>query len=152
MMRSIDLFVASDQTLGDLAEGISKLSGFNLSPGTDGAEWWLQEGDIRARLSSHPYIDDGDLDFSRYPYVLSCRVRSDTRLADAAETVLLRLIAESLHKGGMPTLLVHDLQYRDRGAEGAGASRPGLADPAARESAVGPVAAPSRETSAGEPA
>lgn len=29
---------------------------------------------------------------------------------------MLRLIGEALHKGGVPALLVHDLQYRDRSA------------------------------------
>lgn len=29
---------------------------------------------------------------------------------------MLRLIGEALHQGGVPALLVHDLQYRDRSA------------------------------------
>ena len=151
-MRSIDLFVASDQTLGELAEQITKVSGFKLSPGTDETEWWLQEGDIRARLSGHPYIDDGDLDFSGYSYVLSCRVRAETRLADAAETVLLRLIAETLHRGGVPTLRVHDLQYRDRGSERARGPQPEPSSPTDREPPVGATATVAPESPTGEPA
>ena len=114
MKRSIDLFVDSDLPLEELAEELSELSGLAAKRSGDGSEWSIEQGEVRARLGTHPFLDDGDLCLSRYAYALSCRVPSETRLADAPETVLLRMVSEALQKGGVGSLLVHDLQYRDR--------------------------------------
>jgi hypothetical protein len=61
-------------------------------------------------------MDDDDLPLRTYAWALSCRVDDGRRLNDAPETVMLRLVADGLHGRGITTLLVHDLQYRDRPA------------------------------------
>lgn len=114
MSRSIDLFIESKKTAVEAAEQIGQLTGFTLTAGGEPDTWSLEEGGISAEFAANHYIDDGDLLLGRYGYVLSARVPSDVRLADAPETSLLRTVSEALHKGGMTTLLVHDLQYHDR--------------------------------------
>jgi hypothetical protein len=118
MSRSIDLFIESATTAAEVAEQIEQLTGLKLTAGSEPGTWSVQEGGVHAELSANQYVDDGDLPFGRYGYVLSARAASDVRLADAPQTSLLRRVSEGLHKGGMPTLLVHDLQYRDRVSSG----------------------------------
>jgi hypothetical protein len=114
MSRSVDLFIASSKPIDELATQMAEAAGVTLAPGDVPGTWALDDQDVHAELHDHPYVDDGDLVLERYRYALSARVDADRRLADAAETVLLRLVSESLRKAGLATLLVLDLQYRDR--------------------------------------
>lgn len=123
MSRSVDLFIDLEPPIDSAAAEIQKLTGFTLESGEMPGTWTLQEGEVHAELHAHPYVDDGDLLLGRYRWALSCRVPSGVRLADAPETTLLRLISEALQKGGIATLLVHDLQYRD-GAAAAATGQP----------------------------
>lgn len=116
MSRSVDLFIDSTKPIDELAAEVSRAASVTLAPGELPGTWALDAQDVHAELHTHPYVDDGDLVLSRYRYALSARVAHDRRLADASETMLLRLVSESLRRSGIPSLLVLDLQYRDRGA------------------------------------
>jgi hypothetical protein len=114
MSRSVDLFIDADIPIGELAAELGRLTDLTLDPRPDAAEWILEEGEVRATLAEHPYVDDGDLLLAHYRYALSCQVTNGVRLQAAPETALLRLVAEALqHKSAWPVLLVLDLQYRD---------------------------------------
>jgi hypothetical protein len=113
MSRSIDLFIDSARPIQELAAEIQRLTGMAMEAAPDGSSWMLQEGGIRADLRAHPYVSDGELVLERFRYTLGSRVGNDTRLLDAPETTLLRMVSEALQKAGFATLLVHDLQYRD---------------------------------------
>lgn len=114
MSRSVDLFIDLEPPIESVAAAIHRLCGIALEPGEVPDTWSLEEGEVHADLHAHPYVDDGQLLLGRYRWALSCRVANGVRLTDAPETSLLRLVSEALHNGGVPVLLVHDLQYRDR--------------------------------------
>lgn len=114
MSRSVDLFIDAQPPIAAVAAEIHRLAGLTLQPGEVPDTWSLEEGEVHAELHPHPYVDDGQLLLSRYRWALSCRVANGVRLTDAPETTLLRLVSEALQQGGVPVLLVHDLQYRDR--------------------------------------
>lgn len=122
MSRSVDLFFDMEPPVEAVASELGRLTSFVLTPGEVPGTWLLEEGQIRAELHAHPYIDDGDLLLSRYRWALSCRVATGVRLADAAETTLLRLVCEALLRARIPALLVHDLQYRDAALAGTAAA------------------------------
>lgn len=113
MSRSVDLFIRSDRPIDDLAAEVTRLTGFPVTPGDPPGSWSLEADPVVADLRAHPYVDDGDLVFQRYPYVLSCRVGGDGRSSDSAEAHLLRAVGEALRGAGIPSMLVHDLQFRD---------------------------------------
>ncbi len=113
MSRSVDLFVQCDRPIEEVASEIARLTSLTLKPGSIPGTWSLDEGDVHAELRAHPYVDDGDLVLERYQYALSCRVATGSRLTDSAEASLLRVVSEGLRKGGIASLVVHDLQYRD---------------------------------------
>jgi hypothetical protein len=119
MSRSIDLFIESAKPAQEVAEQIEQLTGLKLTAGGEPGTWSLQESGVHAELSANHYIDDAELPFGRYGYVLSARPASDVRLADAPEAALLRTVSEGLHRGGVATMLVHDLQHHDRVSAGA---------------------------------
>lgn len=114
MSRSVDLFIDMEAPAESVVARIASLSGVGLDPGEMPGTWSMDSGSVHAELHPHPYVDDGELLFSRYRWALSCRVGTGVRLADAPETALLRLVAEALRREGVPTLLVHDLQYLER--------------------------------------
>lgn len=114
MSRSIDLFIHCSKPIDELAAEVARLTGVDLQPGGLPGTWSLDREGVHAELRAHPYIDDGDLVLERYEYALSCRVANGARPADSAEAVMLRFVSESLRKISIPSLLVHDLQYRDR--------------------------------------
>ncbi|HET9075429.1 MAG TPA: hypothetical protein VFN68_00730 [Acidimicrobiales bacterium] len=131
MSRSVDLFIDLEPPVESAVAEIQKLTPFSFVAGDVPGTWRLDEGDVHAELHAHPYVDDGDLLLGRYRWALSCRLGSGSRPADAPETALLRLVAEALQKGGVPNLLVHDLQYRERtgvpaapGGDGPATTRP----------------------------
>lgn len=141
MSRSIDLFIRSPKSLDEMAPDLSRITGFDLHPGSVPGTWSLDEGDVHAELRAHPYIDDGELVLERYQYALSARVEQGSRLVDSKEANLLRVVSEGLRQAHVESLLVHDLQYRDReGAPAGSAASPGAgpADAAASSASPGP--------------
>ncbi len=120
MSRSVDLFIDLEPPIESVVDEIQRRSELKFQPGELPGTWSLEEGQVHAELHAHPYVDDGDLLLGRYRWALSCRVDSGVRLADAAETALLRVVSEALQKAGVPVLLVHDLQYRERVEAAAG--------------------------------
>jgi hypothetical protein len=133
MSRSVDLFIGGAATLEEVAAAVGGLPDATVTADPERRRWLLQVGDVRAVLGQHPYLDDGDLPFSQYPYALSVRTGDDTRPQDSAGTALLRRVAQHI-QGGLtwPVLLVLDLQYRDPGpTRSNGAGPAGPAGPAA---------------------
>ena len=122
MSRSIDLFIDCDRPIEEVAAELTRLTGLALTPGSIPGTWSMEEGGVHADLRAHPYVADDDLPFDSYRYALSARVAQGVRTSDSAEATMLRLIGESLHRGGISALLVHDLQYRER--TGWGSARP----------------------------
>jgi hypothetical protein len=118
MSRSVDLFIQSTLSLDELAATIGRRVEKTLAPGPAPDSWVLSDNDVEAVLRAHPYVDDGELLFSHYPYALSASVANDLRLQDAPATDLLRKVADRLQRGeGIAVLLVLDLQYRDRASQ-----------------------------------
>ncbi len=113
MSRSVDLFIQSPRPIEEVASEMARLTSIELKPGHMPGTWALEEGDVHAELRAHPYLDDGDLVLERFQYALSSRVANGARTADSAEAALFRTVSEALGQGGIPSLLVHDLQYRD---------------------------------------
>jgi hypothetical protein len=111
--RSVDLFIESAKPIEEVAAEVARLTRLNLTPGSVPGTWSLDQGTVHAELHAHPYVDDGELAFERYQYALSARVADRGRSAESSEANLLRMVSESLRKGRIPSLLVHDLQYRD---------------------------------------
>jgi hypothetical protein len=114
--RSVDLFIDAGLSLDELAEALGSQIGSPLvAEGGNG--WVFAEGPVRAILGEHPYVDDGELLFSRYRFVLSARIANEGRPQDSPEAASLRRVAQKIQQGsGWPVLVVHDLQYRDRGS------------------------------------
>jgi hypothetical protein len=130
MSRSVDLFIESPKPIEDFVSDLARFTRLTPTPGELPGTWSLEEGEVHAELRVHPYIDDGELVLERYQFALSTRVPDRTRPADSAEANFLRVVAEALRKGQIPSLLVHDLQYRDRvGAAAAGPPAGGAAAP-----------------------
>lgn len=137
MSRSIDLFIQSPKPVDEFVAALAQHTHLTPSPGAMPGTWSVEEGEVHAELRTHPYVDDGDPALARYQYALSARVGDATRPVDSAEANFLRVVGEALRSGGMGSLLVHDLQYRDR-------VKPGAAAPAVPEEAT---AAPPSEAS-----
>lgn len=131
MSRSVDLFIQCAKPIEEVAADLARLARVTLQPGGMPGTWSLDEGEVHAELRAHPYIDDGELMLQRYQYALSCRVASGAQLTNSAEASLLRVVSEALRKGGIVTLLVHDLQYRDRSQPAPGPAQPEEAEAAA---------------------
>ncbi|MGI8491649.1 MAG: hypothetical protein ACR2KC_01915 [Acidimicrobiales bacterium] len=125
MSRSVDLFIDSALPAGELAAQIERLTDLPVAPNGEGT-WTLSEGAVTAELAEHRYADDGDLWLTRYRYALSARVPGAANPRDSAEALLLRRVAQALHRNGsFPVLLVLDLQYRDAEPVGSSAAKGG---------------------------
>jgi hypothetical protein len=122
MSRSVDLFIGADASLDDVAEAIGSKCEVRMTADPEHSRWVMADGDRRAVLAPHRYLDDGELHLSRYPYALSAGVAAG-RPQDSAEAALLRRIGHRLQEAeGWPVLVVLDLQYRDTpGSDGTGA-------------------------------
>jgi hypothetical protein len=112
MSRSIDLFIDAPLDLDQLAAEITRLTGLTFAqvPGTP--RHALHSGDVVAMLGDHDFVDDRELLFSRYRYVVTTTVASDRSINDSPQAALLRRIFSALkadHK--FPSLLVFDLQH-----------------------------------------
>jgi hypothetical protein len=112
MSRSIDLFIDAPLDLDQLAEEITRLTGFAFAqvPGT--LHLTLQNGDVLAELGVHDFVDDRELLFTRYRYVVTAEVGSQRLVNDSPEAALLRRIFATLKADRrFPSLLVFDLQH-----------------------------------------
>jgi hypothetical protein len=139
MSRSIDLFIDTEQPVIELAGAIGELLDSPLVEDPATGVWSLTDGEVEATLSQHPYVDDGDLPFTRFKYALSARVANTVRPQEAPATALLRRTAELVQRQlGLSVLLVMDLQYRDQEADPAG-DRTGRQEAEARDPRDGTV-------------
>jgi hypothetical protein len=121
--RSVDLFIASEADIAEVAHAVAVLAGAISSPGSSEGSFELRRGDVVAELRTHDYVDDGALRFSRYPYVLSARFQSDQSLGDVPEVVFVRHTADLVRQRMDATaLVVLDLQQRDPAASRVGGS------------------------------
>src|SRR5579859_408752 len=112
MPRSIDLFVHAPLDLGEMAAEITRLTGLPFAEAADRTRMVLDAGDTTAVLAEHDFIDDRDLLFSRYRYVLTATVASDRSINDSPQAVLLRQVFSALKADQrFPSLLVFDLQH-----------------------------------------
>jgi hypothetical protein len=119
LSRTIDLFIASPYAIDQVAAEIGRLAQLELVAQTDESKWSLDQGGVHAELRAHNYVDDGELRLERYPYALSARGVDKKWSATAPETLLLRGVADALRRDDPTgekyfTLLVHDLENRDR--------------------------------------
>jgi hypothetical protein len=112
--RSIDLFINSDLPIDGLATRLRAVAGVlgDVRVLHDVSGWLVADGPIVARLHRHPYLDDGDLQLTRYRYALSCRVGPQVDPVDSPEAALLRRVADHLARAETMVLLVVDLEYR----------------------------------------
>lgn len=113
MTRRIDLFIASDAPLGELAAAVAERAALEAGPGPERDTMVLRHGDVVATLAEHRQPDGDELRLSRYRYALSATTDADGHLGEAPETQLLRRLAGRL-AGDFAVLLVLDLQFRDR--------------------------------------
>jgi hypothetical protein len=125
MSRSIDLFIDAPPGLGDLAAHLTEMTGkaFDAVPGTD--RMAVTCGEVTAELTDHDLVDDRELLFSRYRYVLSAVVPAGRSVNDSAEAALLRGVFSALKADDrFACLLVFDLQHLiDRTREPSGKVR-----------------------------
>ena len=113
MSKTVDLFIESDQPIESVASMLAAETGWPVEPGEVPGTWTMTGGDQRADLHAHPYVNDGHLAFERYAYALTAQV-SGSRLTESPEAVMLRTVADRLRPRQVPTMLVHDLQFRER--------------------------------------
>jgi hypothetical protein len=140
MSRSVDLFIQSTKPIEEFVSALGRAAGVVPTPGALPGTWSVEKGGVHAELRAHPYVDGPDLVLERYQYALSARVGDGSRPADSAEANFLRVVGEALRKSGMASLLVHDLQYRDR-------VKVGVAAPAGTVEAEEAAPAPPEEAS-----
>lgn len=113
MSKTVDLFIESDQPIEAVASMLAAETGWPVEPGEVPGTWTMSGADQRADLHAHPYVNDGHLAFERYTYALTAQA-SGTRLTESPQAVMLRTVADRLRARKVPTMLVHDLQYRER--------------------------------------
>jgi hypothetical protein len=113
--RSVDLFISSAAPLEELAATIAARTGLTAGDRDGDGDVALRGGELSAVLHEHRFVDDGDLDLTRYRCALSMRTTATGHLGLSPETALLRQIAAALadHR----VLLVLDLQYRVESGE-----------------------------------
>jgi hypothetical protein len=112
MARSVDLFVDHGDDPHQLLVMLGKAAHGSATAGIDG-RWQLRlSSDLVAHVYRHPYVDDGDLHLTRYPWVVSVRVGHEGSLMEHPATVALRMLAEELRRFRRRVLLVLDLQNR----------------------------------------
>jgi hypothetical protein len=112
MSRSIDLFIAAPLSLEEAAAAIAELTGHTFTEVPGQAQQVLRCGDVTAVLSEHDFVDDRELWFTQYRYVLTANVPPDRPINDSPQAALLRGIFSALKADRrFPTLLVFDLQH-----------------------------------------
>lgn len=113
MSKTVDLFIESDQPIEAVAALLAAETGWPVEPGQPPGTWTLKAPEQFAQLHAHPYINDGALAFERYAYALTARV-TGSRMTDSPQAVMLRTVADKLRPRRIATMLVHDLEYRER--------------------------------------
>ena len=116
MSKTVDLFIESDLPIEAMAALIAKETGWPAEPSQEGEQlgsWWVKGPDLTAELHRHPFINDGALAFERYAFALSLRTHSE-KLTDSPQAAMLRTVADKLRPHRIATMLVHDLEYRER--------------------------------------
>lgn len=119
MSKTVDLFIESDQPIDGLAEILGAATGWPVEPGEEPGTWSVRHGEVRADLHRHPFVNDGPLAFERYPFALTAQV-DGSRLTESPQASMLRAVADRLREQRIPTMLVHDLQFRDQSGPGGG--------------------------------
>jgi len=112
MSRSIDLFIDAPVDLDQMAAEITMLTGHGFAevPGRRGRV--LSTSDVVAELDDHDFVDDRDMLFSRYRYVLTATVPPGRAVNDSPQAVLLRQVFSAVKADHRyPALLVFDLQH-----------------------------------------
>ena len=129
MSRSVDLFIQCNHSTPDLVAALTDATGlsFELDPLVEG--WVTKEESFTAVLRERRTGRGSNLVLGGFQYSLSSEVEAEGRLRDAAETIMLRLVADQLqHTEGLSVLLVLDLQNRPQSSDGSDIS-PDAADP-----------------------
>lgn len=114
MSRSVDLFIDPGVETHQLLVMLGSATHGAPVETTDG-RWRLRVSDrLIAHVSRHSFVDDGELQLSRYPWVVSIRAGHEGSLIDhpATATAALRMVADDLRTHRCKVLLVLDLQYR----------------------------------------
>ncbi len=107
LSQSIDLFVATDDPIIELAALLGREAGLEAGPvGPDGSVT-LSSGALAATLYEHDLPDGDVLHLGAYRYVLSATVTLAGHPGGAPETLLLRRLAATL-AGRLRVLLVVD--------------------------------------------
>jgi hypothetical protein len=119
MSKTVDLFIQSDQPIEAMADTLGRATGWTVKPGEMPGTWTVTNGEQRADLHAHPYVNDGALTFERYTFALTAQV-SGSRLTESPEAVMLRTAADRLRDHHVKTMLVHDLQFRERDGQRSG--------------------------------
>jgi len=116
----VDVFIDSPLDLDQLSGQLGELAGASVTSEPDGHRFVWNDGEVAAILGTHPYVDDGGLQLSRFPYVLSSRVGS-TNLLTSPELAMARHVADLLREQlGSSVLVVQDLERRDTGGRDGG--------------------------------
>jgi hypothetical protein len=114
MSRTVDLFLDSDQPLGQVADRLAELTGEPFVASPDRAHYVMVRDGVTAYLTEHDFCDDDDLPLSEFRYVLSATVRSPGGIEGSAEAACLRVVNRTLRlSGGFSSLLVLDLERPD---------------------------------------
>lgn len=113
MSKTVDLFIRSDQPVEAVADLLARATGWTVEPADRPGTWSVAGDGQSALLHAHGYANDGPLRFGTYPYVLTATA-TGTRLTESPETVMMRMAADRLREHRVATMLVHDLEYRDR--------------------------------------
>jgi hypothetical protein len=118
MSRSIDLFIDAPPGLDDLSEHLAELTGLAFEPIPGTPRRVLRSGGVTVELADHDFVDDRDLLFSRYRYVLTAVVPAGQSVNESGEAALLRQVFAAVKADNrFGSLLVFDLQHlMDRSA------------------------------------
>jgi hypothetical protein len=112
--RTVDLFLDSDQPLGQLAVQLSDLTGLPLVPVPDRDRFVIKDGEVVLHLTQHDFLDDDGLPLSEFRFVLSASVRHPGDIEASSEIASLRRVGSALRaQGALPSLLVIDLERPD---------------------------------------
>ena len=111
MSRSIDLFIATDLPLEEVAALIATRTGLEVKERSADGALLIVGRDATAALAVHGYADEGDLRLSRYRYALTATTEATHHVGDTPQATMLRAIASELGRE-LSVLLVVDLQFR----------------------------------------
>lgn len=112
MADTVELFIAG-ASLDEIRYRIEQCSG-TTSESDEYGDPSFEQPDFIASLGVHSYEDDGDLDFSSYPYELTAKNYRDPDLVDPLDSATVQwfrqLFACLRSQGGLGLLLTYNLQ------------------------------------------